>query len=466
MASFASLPLELVSRIVGMAHEHDQAWIGFSICNTGIKTRLGFDHLRDHDVSDARVDSWEAPYGRGVRALLQVDRRTRAAAVPHFYERLTARTTGSAYFRFRVLGHPPGLHVRHLDCRLTDYACNPLSLACALEALPNLTSLAVDSKTLSFVHGTVVGEGPEMLAIALQHALGRITSLEVRTGTDDDLKYALAHVNKQRLRRLAVRFAPSLVNMDDEPVADFNTFEALVEVELGASRPERRLWLQEHLRLPHVRSLSLVCGAFQKPATYEDALIFAHHVAPAVQTLTIVAIPEVKGGRLEPSSPSPLLPTLRTLRLDLFGPYGLNCLHLPDLPAVEHLHITHGTCDGVHPLSGLEPTRPTALRTVTSSYQELYPVSLAPQDKAEWDKLGIRIVDEWSPESWDWRRFEDDDEQDEMKDAEEGVEGLARLFGWATDRARWLLRVGDAHGLDELSDMARRLRERFVIERS
>ncbi|GAA5905470.1 hypothetical protein JCM8208_004288 [Rhodotorula glutinis] len=468
VASFASLPLELVSRIVDMVHDDDQAWPTLTLFSTALKKLNGFDHLRDHTPSLHR-DDWPAPWGRGIEALVQVDRRTRAAAVPHLYERLRARTTNSAHFRFRVLGQPLGLHVRHLDCGLATQNYNSVSLACALQMLPNLTSLVVDAKVLGARCDPLAGEGPEMLADGLENALGRITSLEIQSGSDTAVKYALSHVNKQRLRRLAIKPAASLVTYKGGPVADFNSFEALVEVELGVSRPEDRVRLQQHLRLQHVRSLSVMCAARQMYAKYEDALVLAHHIAPEVTTLTILAAYEVNGGQLPSSSPSPLLPTLRNLRLELDAPISLDCLHLPDLHAVEHLHITHMIIDAVHPLGGLAPTRPTALRTVTSAYDELYPVSLAPEDQAEWDRLGIRVVDEWRPARCDWQRIEadaDDPDRDELEDAEEGVEGLARLFSWATERARWLLRVGDAHGLDELAGMVGRLRERYAVERS
>lgn len=79
--SYNLLPVELLSRVAELVHEQDLTFrrldisraVPASVENPGV-------HV---NVSGGTWSSW---YGRGIRALVQVDRRSRASAVPFLYE--------------------------------------------------------------------------------------------------------------------------------------------------------------------------------------------------------------------------------------------------------------------------------------------------------------------------------------------------------------------------------------------
>jgi len=93
-ASYAALPDELVKFIVDTVHEQDRAFSDLAVAR-GARLRsappAGSDN-GDEDEDDCEGGTsviegrWSPSYGRGIRALVQVDRRTRSHAVKHLYE--------------------------------------------------------------------------------------------------------------------------------------------------------------------------------------------------------------------------------------------------------------------------------------------------------------------------------------------------------------------------------------------
>ncbi|GAA5947491.1 hypothetical protein JCM3775_001152 [Rhodotorula graminis] len=295
--------------------------------------------------------------------------------------------------------------------------------------------------------------------------MGRVTTLEILSGDAHVVAHALSHVNKHLLGRLVLVPTASLVPVPGEPVIDFNDFEALVEVELGVASSQDWLRLQDILRFPHLRSLSIKCEDYPHREAYEDVVVWAHHVAPSLVVLKLHNC-DPAADYFPADCPSPLLPYLRVLRLDTDQMPELDWLSLDRLPALERFDANVLGRPYPHPLSGAAPSKRTTLRSVHVTYNDTSPIPLEPAERAEWDKLGIRIFERWTPsydaapETSGLPKYE----HGSLEGAEEAVEAVARLFSWATERARWLAHVGDSGGLDELSEAAYRLRERFVVE--
>jgi len=86
VASYKSLPAELLSRIAELVHEQDLAFQ-----HLGIRREAG---ANADDSGDSGFDIeenvcggvWSSSYARGIKAMVRVDRSTRAAALPHLYK--------------------------------------------------------------------------------------------------------------------------------------------------------------------------------------------------------------------------------------------------------------------------------------------------------------------------------------------------------------------------------------------
>ncbi|GAA5853302.1 hypothetical protein JCM9279_003352 [Rhodotorula babjevae] len=446
MASYASLPAELVSRIASIVHEQDQAWseVGF------VRDEPPNDGDSDSDDDDSNARLWANQYGRG---------------------NVAGPATTKTFFRLNVLSQPLGNHVRHVDCRL-DTPIQPVqavSLACALQGLPNLSSIKVEGRFLEALDSNFKDDEAEGLAQALKDALGRITSLDVYYSAPADVLFALSHVNKNRLRRLVitwshVAFLPRL----DELAAILPSLEALVEVELGGVMVANIGQLQQHLRFPHARMLSISLDGFREP-TYQAGLVLASRVGPLVEVLIFTNV-SARDDPLPPATPERLLPALRVLRVIAYKTVDVNFLHLAKLPALAHLHVTVYGVESVFPvrLLDIEHLCPTLPRTLTVDYSSARPLVPSAPLLARCDKLGIRLVHRWRP----LPRFEyagdvmGDEAARVLAEREAEAASLERLFEWGAERARWLMRFGDGPGLVELSGAASRMRERFVIEHS
>ncbi|GAA5905464.1 hypothetical protein JCM8208_004286 [Rhodotorula glutinis] len=453
MASYAALPTELVSRIAAIVHEQDQAWWHLDI-ERGCRCRPFGEQVPLGKGEDVPLGRWSPQYARGILALS-----------------VSARAAIAPYFRVKVLGHDLARHVQELDCLFVKPEW-VVSVACALEGLPNLSSLTVDGDSLLWLRLEPHGPGEELLVQAMKSALGRITSLRIRQATSVHVVHTLEHVDQQRFRRLVVDDVETLLPITDELVDALEGLAGLVDVELDASNEVCVAWMGARLRLPHVRSLKLTYNAHESGTDYGDGLLLAHRVAPAVEVLSFDNLSDENVPPAPADLPRPLLSNLRVLRIDINDSPKFSSLRLGHLPALEHPHISSiSTVGDVFPDAASFPSLPPTLRIITVDHTLALSPSPSPSLLAKCDESGIRLIARWSPPALDHARIHSDDSVPRLGWAtraptEDDAVDLERVFGWAGARARWLLRVGDGRAMEELSAAALRLRERFVIEHS
>ncbi|GAA5905468.1 hypothetical protein JCM8208_004287 [Rhodotorula glutinis] len=438
-----------------MVHEQDEAWSALGV-EQGCLYRPSRVLGRPGAVEQVPLGRWSPEYGRGIRALLRVDRRIRTAAVPFLYKSLGTRAANAPYFRVNVLGQGLGLLVHELDCR----AVKPeevISLACALKGLPNLSSVIVGNEILSLRRRQPPSAEEDFLVQAMKSALGRILSLTVTPAMPLDVAFALKHVDKRRFRRLVIKSAESILPRKQKLVDVLEGLEGLVDVELDASEEEQVAEMQRCLRLPHVRTLVLKCSQESFEPDYSDALLLAHHIAPAVEVLSLVDLHDDGCvGRQPQELPRTLLSKLRVLRISTSESTDVDVLGLARLPALEHLHISsESSGSNIFPGAASLSSYPPTIRTITLAYvldQPSFPPSSL---LAKCDELGIRLFAEWRPPTLDWavcasREVPVLGQASAPPCASEAAD-LERVFGWAGDRVRWLLRLGDGRAMQELS---------------
>jgi len=338
--------------------------------------------------------------------------------------------------------------------------------------LPNLSSIKVAGDNLDLLVEGGVGPEQELLVQAMKSALERITSLKIGSARPSSVAHALSHVDKRRLQRLVFHHAESIMPLEDELVAVLKSLDGLVDVKLDASQPIYVAEMQRRLRLYHVRTLKFMCSGEGHTPEYSNGLLLAHLIAPSLEVLSIDDLNYMyKTFRLV-ELPHPLLPNLRVFRIDVNESPDLATLHLGNLSALEHLHISSmSSCGDVFPDKDDLASLPSTLRTITVNHTLTLRPSPSRSLLAACDQVGIRLFVRWRAPTLDYARMWCEDAvpslgQASMDSTEDEVVDLERLFEWAGARARWLLRVGDGRALGELAGAALRLRERFVIEHS
>ncbi|GAA5853308.1 hypothetical protein JCM9279_003354 [Rhodotorula babjevae] len=422
VASFASLPAELVGRVAGIVHEQDRAWAALDV-QQGDPYRAADDEDYAPGVEDVPLGRWSPEYGHGIRAL-----------------NITARAAAAPYFRIKVLGQDLGHLVHELGCRVvTDD--DAVSLACALEGLPNLSSIIISGDNLHMLQQGGVDSAQELIVQAMKSALGRITSLVFghvwAPGGALALAHALEHVNKRRLRHLVVTHSESIMPIAQELVAVLQGLDGLVDVELDASDEEHVAEMQRRLRFPHVRTLKLFCSVTflqSSPGLFFPSSASSASTSAARPTSTASTSTAFPRSSTSPSRAS-------------------------------------RAAANVFPDSASLSTLPPTLRAITFGNTLTVPPSPSASLVAKFDELGIRIRTPWSPPPlYVARRWAEDSVPTlgaafEAPGEDDAVD-LQRLFDWASARAGWLMRIGDGRALEELAAAALRVRRRFVIEHS
>ncbi|GAA5905445.1 hypothetical protein JCM8208_004281 [Rhodotorula glutinis] len=463
--SFQSLPAELLSRVAELVHQQD----------------LAFAKLLDEDSvrwaassqkggRDVENGVWSWWYGRGVKAMARVDRATRAAALPHLYKNITAKQTHTPFFRYEVLGENVAQHVRHLEVVDNDSVLpkRAESIACALRKLPNLSSIALGPCALARLGdpelGVEASEGDTMLKGALRVALGKVTSLSLHSAQEKSMVDALSHVGATRLRRLSLICPRWRAPLADDLLEVLRTLVNLVELELDGVDADALVVMRRDLRLPSVRSVILETGL-----CYTEDLDLAHLIAPSITRLAIrdpITAFEIGANNVE--LPSPLLPTLRTLVLDL--DYYRDDFHEINLPHLEHYHIHHRFDWSTFPLEIKKvPFKSRSLRAITVSLRAVHLGDSYTTFRDACAVAGVRLVVNQHPVTdetlTDASSFTVDPRSDpHVPPGTRRADTLKKLFDWAGRRAQWLCDVDDGSGLQELAEAAVRLQERFVLD--
>ncbi|GAA5853345.1 hypothetical protein JCM9279_003368 [Rhodotorula babjevae] len=466
-SSYGKLPAELLSRVAELVHEQDLAFV--KLLDDFSRAPAPVDRDKFEGGRNVENGLWGSFYGRGVKAMAQVDRRTRAAALPHLYQSITSKQVHSAWFRREVLGKALAHHVRHLEANENNSVLleRSRSITCALRTLPRLLSLRLGPRILQTLGDQQPGEASEgvvLLRGALQVALGKVTSLTLAGAREQHIHDALKCVSATRLQRLRL-FAPRLpAPLGDNLQAILRDLVNLDELEVDHITSDDLALMRRDLRLPSVRSVILETGR-----SYNEDLAFAHLVAPSITHLTIrnpATAYEINVDAIEP--PSPLLPTLRTLVLDL--DYYRDDFHEITVPGLEHYHVNYGFEYSTFPLGIDEvPFKSPSLRTITVSHRPVHVGDPHTTLHYACAAAGVRLIYQTHPliqkDLTDADSFAVDSRSDPSgRPATRRADKLKELFDWAGRRAQWPCDVDDAAGLQELAEAAVRLQERFVLD--
>ncbi|GAA5853293.1 hypothetical protein JCM9279_003348 [Rhodotorula babjevae] len=455
--SYQSLPAELLSRVAELVHEQDLAFAAALVPqavpakgdNPGVEVNV-----------PAGIWSWW--HGRGIFAMVQVDHRTRASAVPFLYESITAKQTSARHFRLSVLGERLGDSIGRLD--ITRYLePHAVSLACALGKLPNLSSITVGPALLHALG--VGGEPSEDLAAlfsAVRHALGKVTSLEAFTVSAPALRAALGSVSGDRLRKLCLIDSAWPAGPDKELEVALRALVNLVQLEFGQLGLDELVAMRRSVRLTSVRTVVL-----RTRRSYHENLHLAHDVAPFLVRL-IVHVPASPNPLGSDALPSPLLPTLESLivETDSYVP----AFHQLDLLALKHYKVTLDKDCDEFPLDVDEvPFRAAPLRTITLAFGAHPYLAASEKLVRTCSDAGVQRIVEHTPVSM--RELQVNVVMDVaapvlMSVVDEGkLYTVLKTLAWARRRANWLYDVDDGPGLHELAHATVRLHERYLMER-
>ncbi|BGP41029.1 hypothetical protein JCM10449v2_004998 [Rhodotorula kratochvilovae] len=469
-ASLKSLPAELVKRIVDMVHAQDAA-----------VRELDFDQGRfsepdeededEDDEDDRRTDvprgRWNPWHGRGIGALVQVSRRIRQLALPHLYERLTAKQISSDFFGFEVLGEPAQEHVRHVE--FPFYGSNPtFALACALRKLPSLASISVGHTHLRFAYQVDSDVASVDTALrfsdGFKRALRRVTSLETHSSDRTLSVSVLNGVDASRLRKLTLPTAGTVfATADEQALQAVHRLVALDELELGGIWEDGADSMEEHLRVPTVRKLVL-----RAAVSYERCLRLAHFVAPSLSTLIIEPAFGTLPTDASQSHPTPLLPTLRTLVIRRAADY-IAAFHELRPIALEHFYIEFADHVEDFPLDEeclSSSDTPSSVRAITVAFSSRIELHPSPALRARCDALAVRLIVRRAPASEEVLARPVIHASALAIPVASNVVARAvdETLRWAQRRARWLVEVGDGVGLHELAQATVRLRERHLLD--
>ncbi|GAA5947488.1 hypothetical protein JCM3775_001151 [Rhodotorula graminis] len=479
-ASYSSLPEEVISHIADMVHAQDGAFdqLALKRGTTSLQaSSIGKKRaIEDEDATNPLEGRWSPVYGRGIRALVQLDRRTRSHALKHLYKTITAKQAASDFCRYAVLGEQVGSLVREVDLDLDpSHDTDPFSLACALRKLKNLSSIIVDGAALELAFPHVFpperepDEADKLLGLGILDALGRVKSLTALSVDDKVLACALSGTRSATLSRLSIDNSSSLVPLDDQLVAALNGLQSLVELNVGDMSSPLWLSMEQRVRLEHVKKLTV--GRAGVEAYYHEVLLLAHHITPQARTLCIVFT--LSESALDLALPEPLLPTLRVLDIQHAQDEFAAC-HESRLSALEHLHIAFDCPVSVFPYKvDYLPPAPTALRRITLSYPSLKRLTPPAALLACCTFLNIHLSVHRrlaSPEAFTASRVvtvgAGEQAANVVAPSRSQALALEETLTWARNRARWLRETGDGPGLQELAVAAVRLRERHLLHES
>ncbi|GAA5905448.1 hypothetical protein JCM8208_004282 [Rhodotorula glutinis] len=485
-ASYASLPDELISHIADMVHAQDGAFDQLAIKRGSLKPSPPADTSdseEDEHESKGRTSviegRWSPAYGRGIPALVQVDRRTRSHALKHLYKSIAAKQAAADYCRYAILGEDVGNLVQEVDLDLGQrLPVDPFSLACALRKLKNLKGLVVDDipLELAFPDEREEDEARKLLGLSILDALGRVKTLSAMWLSSKLLSQALGGTRAATLSRLSLDGSTSSLELTDAVVAALNGLKSLVDFQFDmlSSLPSYRARMQECVPLERVRTLTLVHTRFE--AGFREALVLAHHIAPRARTLNIMhsLISPPAAPPAGSVLPDPLLPALRVLDVQHAQHY-IAAFHEIRLPALEHFSLSLDGPVSVFPYQAdyLPPTA-TALRTITLSYPSLKRLSPPADLLARCADLSIHLSTHRrlaSPALFTHARRlaaagAGEHAVGVVAPSRSQALALEETLTWARNRARWLRETGDGPGLQELAEAALRLRERHLVHES
>ncbi|BGP49210.1 hypothetical protein JCM10450v2_005093 [Rhodotorula kratochvilovae] len=468
VASFNSLPTELVEFIVEMVHAQDTAFQHHAL-ERGVPGEPGVDEDGEAkpdvfvDVASGRWSFW---YSRGIKALAGVNKRLRELAVPLLYEHVEMGMFATSFFRDEVVGEPLGQHVLSIELRL-GVASALLEVACALRKLPNVTELSLNAYAGKVLDGVAQTNAPDedakLCSQSLRNALGRVTVLCIEGYDQRRLCTVLQTVDASRLRSLMFMDALCIETTHGQAFLDaVHALVALEELAFGMLSATAAADWATNARFPSLRILGFRLG---RELSYEAGLRVAHCIAPALTSLRINTGARTLKSEPDPPLPSPILPTLRRLvfcKLRSYEP--LIDKHLPPHLALLDVEIYPPVDTFPLPLSVLSPS-PSNLRSVSLTFSSSAPLPVPADFTAACTAADVHLGVYRTPSTERWFRRPLPGARDVSAHASaEQAAAVCETLDWARRRAEWLLEADDPVGLQELAEATLRLRERQVID--
>ncbi|BGP18606.1 hypothetical protein JCM10213_004239 [Rhodosporidiobolus nylandii] len=472
---FSRLPVELVKRIVDLVAEQDQR---FEI--SGLRV-APYDEPDGEESKDVAGGTWPGGYGTGCRALSEVNKQLRELALPHVFTSVTVAMLESKAFRFSVLGRPPCRAISVLDLADSVGEARLHGVAWAIQHLPNLSGL------------TLSGHWPsEELNAALELPYDDEFTYEEREEYDDlserrELERAAVEAVFSRVKELrlvdttatsAEHILAGLSRLSTPPPLDSLRLEGTLPLLsesslLGALQGYKgsRLAVLHNspfstggphpsfladLRLPCLTHLTLTASGLGS-----EALSFAHAIAPNLERLNLIDIhdsPEYTFSGTFLRLHTVQLEGVRSLTrlLPLFTASPIHVFYLDFAP-----DVMRGSLKRTFPSSTPWPATLRFLRL-------RWPSNLRPHDaaafSAEMAERGIDVALRWDPRT-DFQRaapaYASDKRSEKVRQEQRRV--LIDDLKWARAQAVQLEKQGDTAGMQELTEVLQRLREKRTI---
>jgi hypothetical protein len=509
------LPTELLKHIVELVRMQDQAWMSDGTRRRGIEELSRYDEeddsidsVREGEDVDVSQGRWGAAYGEGVQSLSRVNKVLRSMALPILFEvrfppfisfsssfpykyndrcqpysqTITGRQLESSFCHFHIVGSPLANLITRLDLsRASEHLM--LEIARSLPLLSSLKELIFSTTSVSpFLDLAPSDVRPEWKVLygtsrinkkeevvhreharqALHGILGRISSLHVVGGPEDDVSALLRKpALPSKLERLHLSEFVRIFASPDAPLAQRLQRLDLRILSIDRVVESHAFWIS-NLRLPTLEVL-------EAPPDFlgEATLLTLPSIAPNLSTLILrpasdyhyLAITSPVPASSTPSSP---FPVLRYLSLSLLN-FHKASNPLPQIfaffstsPRLRALDLTLSRLNS--PLRQTLPPQETWPPSLRRLRVRIVSASRLPDDEAlriELAEQGIELEVCWTP-SKHYDTYSDEEEREST--------AIKSDCEWALRRIEMLQKTGDRAGMEELVETLGLLRQRRIIE--
>ncbi|GAA5823221.1 hypothetical protein JCM11251_007528 [Rhodosporidiobolus azoricus] len=493
-SAFDKLPLELIKHIVEVVHVQDVSFKDLGIGRADYRHHkrpelapnadrearrlyednlITWERLSQESRTNPLSGRWSCWLGRGTAALSLVNKQLRSLTREYVFETATVRQL--AEFSLLEKGTEIRRLVKHLFLRKGDSA--QYSSVARLHPQFPITRLTICRQSLPFMFPdiydgmTVTDEGGRT-AKGLLKLIGRVSSVEMRTVTAEEVEGLMEHLDLPSIRELKII----------HPVFDVD------EPPFRWSRPNPRL-LQFFQRLSSLEQLVIEDSEVTSAGRhYEIAETWLTDLSiPSLHTLTLnVGCAAAQLAELAVA----LAPNIRALHFT--DDLDYRPTKVPKIPSLRHfsfttreegfvalsneselvsLAIEDSDLSAIDCCYALPPPHsfPSTLRRITRHAR----TALPPQDvdfyRAGCAARGVEFRFFWTPDTCSMAPGsvdEEDEEDDEQSSFDPlGTEVARDTIKWAGEALQRAEEIGDQRTVHELVQALMRVRERQAIER-